>query len=463
MTDVPPDIAERLRRFGQEHLLFGLPRLTEAARQAFFQELRALDLARLREEHRRAGQKSHIPDLDRIDIIPKVSVSEAAGSRRLGEEALARGEVAAVVVAGGRGSRLGFDRPKGLYPIGPLSGSSLFQIHCEKVLARQRKHGGRLPLLIMTSDATHEETRAFFDENRYFGLPRQDVHFFCQGTLPVLAMDEFRLLLHEPGRLRRTPNGHGGTLPALHESGLLEELHQQGVRYLFYFQVDNPLVQVADPIFLGEHIRVGSEASSKVVPKSQPTDKLGNLVLVDGRCAIIEYHEPDPQQVWARKGGRYLFLDGSPAIHIFSIDFLRRLIAERFQLPLHFARKRVDHLNNDGERVVPERENVLQLETFIFDILPQAERWLAMETTPAEEFAPLKNGEQEATDNPRTVRQAMSEQARRWLSRAGVEVRGVAEISPLAAVEADDLLGRIHGTMRWDGSLYLRDESVAPM
>ena len=446
-----------LRQFGQEHLLFGLPRLTQAAREAFFEELRRLDLPRLRDEHRRAARKCHLPDLSRIDVIPKIGREAVSASRALGEEALARGEVAVVVVAGGRGSRLGFDRPKGLYPIGPLSGSSLFQIHCEKVLARQRKHGGRLPLLIMTSDATHDETVAFFEERRYFGLSPRDVYFFRQGTLPVLALDTFRLLLHEPGQLRRAPNGHGGTLPALHESGLLDTLHDQGVRHLFYFQVDNPLVDVADPVFLGEHLRVGSEASSKVVPKSQPTDKLGNLVLVDGRCTIIEYHEPGPEQIWAEKNGRYLFLDGSPAIHIFSVAFLRRLVAGRFQLPLHFARKKVDYLNEQGEKVVPESENVLQLETFIFDILPQAERWLAMETTQAEEFAPLKNGEQDATDNPRTVRQAMSDRARRWLSRAGLEVEGIAEISPLAALEPTDLFGRIHGSMRLRGSMYLAE------
>jgi UDP-N-acetylglucosamine/UDP-N-acetylgalactosamine diphosphorylase len=309
----------------------------------------------------------------------------------------------------------------------------------------------------MTSDATHDETVAYFEEQRFFGLPRHDVHFFRQGTLPVLALHEFRLLLDEPGQLRRTPNGHGGLLEALRGSGLLDELHGQGVRYLYYFQVDNPLVHIADPIFLGEHIRRRSEASSKVVPKAKPTDKLGNLVLVDGRCAIIEYHEPDAQQVWSQKQGRYLFLDGSPAIHIFSVDFLRRLVEQRFQLPWHFARKRVDHLDEQGQRVRPERENALQLETFIFDILPQAERWLAMETTHEEEFAPLKNGEQDPVDNPTTVRRAISDRAKRWLAQAGVEVEGQAEVSPLFALEPDDLTRRVQGSSRIRGSLYLRD------
>lgn len=452
--NVPSDILECLRAFGQEHLLFGLPRLTEAARQSFFDELRSLDWTRLQTEHRRALDRTTIPSLERIDIIPKATPL-ASESRQLGEAALARGEVAVVLVAGGRGSRLGFDRPKGLYPIGPLSGSSLFQIHCEKIRARQIRHRGRLPLLIMTSDATHDETVSFFQERRYFGLPPHDVHFFRQGTLPVLALHEFRLLLNEPGQLRRTPNGHGGVLPALHDSGLLEALYQQGVRYLYYFQVDNPLVHVADPIFLGEHIRTRSEASSKVVPKAKPTDKLGNLVLVDGRCTIIEYHEPDAQQVWATKNGRYLFLDGSPAIHIFSVDFLRRLVANRFQLPWHFARKKVDHLDEQGQRVMPERENALQLETFIFDILPQAERWLAMETTHEDEFAPLKNGEHDPVDNPTTVRRAISERARRWLLSAGVQVEGTAEISPLVALEPGDLTRRLQGSLHIRGSLYL--------
>src|SRR5262245_47116531 len=348
MSDVPADVTERLSEFEQSHLLFGLARLTPEARAAYFDELRRIDFAALRDEHARVGQKGKIPALERIEIIPKAAPGDDANLRRLGEEALSRGEVAAVLVAGGRGSRLGFDKPKGMYPIGPISGSSLFRILAEKVLARSRRHQCRIPLLIMTSDATHDETVAYFDEHRRFGLPADDVRFFRQGTMPVLALDRFRLLLEAPGKLWRSPNGHGGTLPALHDSGLLDEMHDRGVKHLFYFQVDNPLVKIADPLFLGQHIQAQSEASSKVVPKDKPTDKMGNLVLVNGRCTIIEYHEPDQNEVWAQKNGRHIFLDGNPAIHIFAVEFFRRLLREGFRFPLHTAKKNVEHLDDSG-------------------------------------------------------------------------------------------------------------------
>jgi len=461
MTEIPADLNRRLREHDQMHLLWGWSQLSEGDRAAFIHELRKLDLEQLKLEHARVGTRGRIPPLDRIEIIPKANSENDSAARQIGEEALARGEVAVVLVAGGRGSRLGFEHPKGMYGIGPVSGKSLFAFHAEKILARRRKHGGRIPLLIMTSDATHDETETYFEEQRYFGLPLEDVRFFRQGTMPVLALDRFRLLLEAPGRLCRSPNGHGGTLTALQESGLLGDMHQLGVRHLFYFQVDNPLVKVADPLFLGQHLQAKSEASSKVVPKAKPTDKIGNLVLVDGRCTIIEYHEPDETEMWAQKNGRHLFLDGSPAIHVFELEFLRRLTREGFALPLHYAKRKVDHLDEAGQLVRATAANAVQLETFIFDTLPQAKRWLAVETTHEEEFAPLKNADNDPADNPTTVRRAISSLAAEWLRRAGVKLPDVdrhrVEISPLFALGPEDVAHRLQGDLTIRGSVFFAE------
>jgi UDP-N-acetylglucosamine/UDP-N-acetylgalactosamine diphosphorylase len=186
---------------------------------------------------------------------------------------------------------------------------------------------------------------------------------------------------------------------------------------------------------------------------------MGNLVLVDGRCTIIEYHEPDEKEIWAKKGGRHLFLDGSPAIHIFEVGFFRRLVRDGFRLPLHAAKKKVDHLDETGRLVRPTAVNAVQLETFIFDTLPQAERWLAVETTHEEEFAPLKNGEGDPVDNPTTVRRAISNLAASWLRGAGVNLpeldRHAIEISPLFALEPEDVAQRLHGEVTIRGSVYL--------
>src|SRR5579871_624775 len=171
MTEFPADLDHRLREHEQTHLLWGWAQLSEGDRIAFIHDLRKLDFEQLKREHARHGARGRIPPLERIDIIPKANPGGDPEARRLGEEALARGEVAVVLVAGGRGSRLGFEHPKGMFGIGPVSGKSLFAFHAEKILARRRRHGGRIPLLIMTSDATHDETETFFEEQRYFGLP----------------------------------------------------------------------------------------------------------------------------------------------------------------------------------------------------------------------------------------------------------------------------------------------------
>ena len=208
-----------------------------------------------------------------------------------GAEALAAGKVAALLVAGGQGTRLGFDHPKGLYRIGPVSQASLFQILMEKMLAAGRRYGVSIPLYLMTSPATHAETLEYLAANGRFGLPEQDLHVFCQGTMPAVDAESGRLLLESPGSLALSPDGHGGMLAALARSGGLDDLAARGIEQLFYFQVDNPLAPVCDAAFLGYHLLAGSELSTLVVAKEFPTERVGNVASVDGRLRIIEYSD----------------------------------------------------------------------------------------------------------------------------------------------------------------------------
>src|SRR5262249_251519 len=260
--------------------------------------------------------------MGRVPVTRKDSPENAAGQRE-GEEALRRGEVAALVVAGGQGSRLGFEHPKGMFAIGPVSGKSLFQIHAEKVLALSRRYGKKMPFLVMTSPATDEETTDYFARAENVGLDAEQVIFFRQGTMPALDLATGKLLLEAPGRLFLSPDGHGGTLTALADTGLLDRLRQHGILHVFYFQVDNPLVKVADPVFLGHHLAAPSEPSSKVVAKQGPTDKMGNFVQVDGRCAMIEYSDlPEGLARQTDGQGRLSIWAGNPSIHLFDLDFL---------------------------------------------------------------------------------------------------------------------------------------------
>jgi UDP-N-acetylglucosamine/UDP-N-acetylgalactosamine diphosphorylase len=466
MITVPHDLRERLREYNQGHLLAFWNDLADEQRGELLDQMRALDLEQLCRLHANRDKSLSLPPTESILPIPvaRLDTKDRETVRR-GEGVLCRGEVAVLLVAGGQGSRLGFEHAKGMFPIGPVTNKSLFQIHAEKVLALSRRYGKPVPFLVMTSPATDSETRAFLAEHRHFGLPSEEVFSFCQGTMPALDLATGRLLLESPGRLFTSPNGHGGTLTALADSGLLERLRGRGIRHVFYFQVDNPLVKVADPLFLGHHLAANAEVSSKIIPKESPADKLGNLVLIDGRKSIIEYSDlPEDLAKQVDEQGRLRIRAGSPAIHLFAVDFLQRVTQGRQRMPFHVARKRVPYVDEEGNVVQPTKENALKFEMFIFDVLPLAEHWTVVETSRREEFVPLKNAT--GPDSPETVRRALSNLAGDWLEKAGILVpRGAdgdvavpLEISPLYALDAEELARKVERGLRITGPLYLGAE-----
>ena len=444
-------LRQRLQQAGQDHIPGWWPRLSESERQALTRQLEALDFDQLRQLYAQRDEPNVVPAAERIAPVPAARLDPRdAAPRTAGEDALRRDEVAILIVAGGQGTRLGFDHPKGMFPIGPVTNKSLFQIHAEKVLALQRRYRQPIPLLVMTSPPTHDETVEFFEQHQLFGLAPSDIVFFRQGTMPALDLATGRLLREGPGQLCLSPNGHGGTLLALADSGLLASLQQRGLRHLFYFQVDNPSVMVAEPLFLGHHIRQRAEVSTKAIVKHTPLDKLGNLVLIDGRCGIIEYSDlPESLARQTEPDGRLRFRLGNSAIHIFDLDFLQRVTTGDLRIPFHVARKKVPHLDEQGQLVQPAKENALKFEMFIFDVLPRAERWTVVETDRETEFQPLKNAT--GADSPESVRQAMSNLAGAWLEQAGVTVPRKAngdvavplEISPLFALDAEELRGKV--------------------
>ncbi len=434
MLAIPDDLHQRLHQFGQEHLLAFWDRLTDAERRELLDQVGRLNLSQLRVLYDNRDHSFVVPTADRIQPVPVIPLdADASEDRHLGEEALRRGEVAVLLVAGGQGSRLGFDQPKGMFPVGPVTNKTLFQIHAEKVLALRQRYGRAVPFLVMTSPATDAETRTFFADQQNFGLPTDEVAFFCQGTMPALDSTTGKLLLEAPGRLFLSPNGHGGTLTALADSGLLERLATQGIRQIFYFQVDNPLVKIADPVFLGHHLQKRAEVSAKIVPKESPSDKLGNLVLVDGRCTMIEYSDlPETLAQQTEANGRLRIWAGSPAIHVFEVDFLKRVVGGGATLPFHVARKKVPYLDASGNVVQPTEANALKFELFIFDVIPFAERVAVVETSRREEFQPLKNAS--GSDSPDTVRQAQSDLFAGWLENAGIAVPRKADGSAAVAL-----------------------------
>jgi UDP-N-acetylglucosamine/UDP-N-acetylgalactosamine diphosphorylase len=372
-----------------------------------------------------------------------------------------------IIVAGGQGTRLGFDGPKGTFPIGPVSSASLFQIHAEKVVALSKRYGHVVPLYIMTSPENHAATVQFFADHGQFGL--EHVRFFVQGQMPAVDRDTGKILLAEKGKLALSPDGHGGTLTALAAPGpggepsCLQEMKERGVKALFYFQVDNPLVQVCDPAFLGLFRQAGAEIGFKVVEKVLPEERVGVVVLADGHPHVIEYSDLPPELAERREpDGRLQLWAGSIAIHLFDLAFIDRLLDGANRLPFHRALKKVAFVDEHGRTIRPSEPNAVKFEQFIFDALPVADRFVLMETDRAVEFEPLKNAT--GSDSPATVRQRMSDLFARWLERAGAtiprrsdgSVPFAIEISPRFALDADELKAKVQPGLVVEEPLYLR-------
>ena len=452
-------VEELRRKFdaaGQGRVFRWWDDLDEDARGALIAQLEGIDLdwvSRAGEGLRNGTAGFHFSgELTPADYIHHPTTAEAQAAARqaraLGEYLIRQGKVAALVVAGGQGTRLGFSAPKGCYPIAPVSGDTLFQIHAESILAISRGCDAAVPLCVMTSDATDQPTRDFFEENQYFGLRPEDVIFFRQGMLPALTPDGL-LVLEEKGGLLMSPNGHGGTMAALCDEGVLDELESRGVEEISYFQVDNPLIRQVDPVFIGYHRQAAADMSNKAIPKRDPEEKLGAFGLVDGRLTVVEYSDLTPEQMRRRRpDGGLVFGLGSPAMHVFSVAFARRMGREGC-LPWHVAEKSSAVVNEAGEVATPDAKNVRKFETFIFDALLEARNSIIMEVAREDEFSPVKNAD--GADSPATARRDMTERWARWMEAAGVAVSRDAdgsvaeniEISPLIALDAEALADRI--------------------
>ena len=427
--------------------------LSSDERQRLLEQLDAVELDRLQgliERHLAERPDDSPPQLEPAEVFGLgESPDERARRqrwRRVGEEALARGELAVMIVAGGQATRLGFDAPKGTYPITPVTHKSLFQLHVEKVQALRQRFGGSVPLILLVAPHNHSATREFFERQRYFGLDEEDVWFVEQGVLPAVDRDG-RLLLAQKGSLFLSPDGHGGLYRALDRSGTYERLLEQGARSLFYLQVDNPLVRVGDPTFLGMHLEEESQFSLKVCRKRDASEKVGVFARVNGHPGVVEYSDL-PEEIRSREHAGELWLGaGSIGIHILDLEFMREVVAQEDSLPFHMARKRVPSLNDAGELLNPGEPNGLKFESFVFDALTLAKKAAAMEVRREEEFAPVKNHEGE--DSPATALRALSELYRNWLLRSGISLGEQAgadhlfEIGPLFALDEQELVERI--------------------
>ena len=429
--------SEAFAAAGQSHLLRRLDQLSGDQATRFQRDLEQLDLPVLERlwnaEDQCEDHKSPEPPV-LVELVDR-AVRVDALSR--GQALMAEGKVACLTVAGGQGSRLGWDGPKGTFPSGPITGDSLFAQFAGQIERETKRYGQPVPWCIMTSPLNHESTVAFFEQHHHFGLDPSTVHFFTQGVMPSVDQVSGEVLLAGPDAIAFNPDGHGGTLRALANSGLLSHLRRQGVEHMSYFQVDNPLVRALDPIFLGLHIddSVSSgEVTSKAVAKRSADEKVGVFGVQDGQLTVLEYSDLDPKVCQAIDSeGKLKFRAGNMAVHAFGLDFLDRLM-NGTGLPFHRAIKKVPFFDEStGAIQDPSAPNAVKYETFIFDALPLATRPLVVEADRTEEFAPIKNAE--GADSVQTSQKAQSLRAANWLTQSGVQIAQDASGQPVAQIE----------------------------
>ncbi len=438
-------LEEQLRKIGQDHIARLLERAADfLSPEMLRKDLDGVDFSLVSDliKGNRLYEEPPQKVVEPAEVVPAsyAATKEAQAHRGHGEELLRRGRVAVLIVAGGQGSRLGIDAPKGVVPVTPVCAKSLFCLHAQKVLALKRKYGSAIPVFIMTSRANDAQTRQFFADNSYFGLSRDDVYFFVQGMLPSVT-PQGKFIVSRQGGLFMNPDGHGGTFTALKKTGCLDYMRARGIEELFYFQVDNPLVQICDPLFIGLHNAGGAQMSSKVVKKRSYEEKVGVIARVDGRTRVIEYSDMTDEMRYATDElEEMLFWAGSIAIHMIRRDFAEALTSKGLHLPYHRANKVIQTLDEDGN---PIEEQGIKFETFIFDALPLADKSITLEVLRDEEFAPVKNKSGEDSLESSIIMQ--SDLYRSWLRDCGIQVKDniLIEISPLFALNKEDLKARL--------------------
>lgn len=453
-------LADAMNATGQSHLLEHARGLTGEVLEGFVEQLEAIEFGRVPEWV--AKYVTAAPELS-VDVSaiqpPRMYTLDGdwdrEGYRSKGEALLREGKVAAFTVAGGQGSRLGYDGPKGCYPGGAVSRKPLFACLADWISSAQSRYGAVVPWYIMTSPLNHERTVAFFAEHDHFGLDAKDIRFFPQGVMPSFDMRTGKILLAGEGVIATNPDGHGGSLRALETSGALKDMQERGITQISYVQIDNPLARALDPVFLGLHTGApdsSGEISTKVVSKRDAGERVGVLCEVGGKTQVIEYSDLPEDLASAREaGGALRIRAGNIAIHAMSVEFVARLNrGDALALPFHRAVKKVPYFDPAvGGVVEPGEPNAVKLEMFVFDALPMAGEAssggsIVYEVERTDEFAPIKNAE--GDDSPASSTRLQTERAAKWLAAHNIEIprhpdgapNCTLEVSPLTAWHAKD-------------------------
>ncbi|GAA5914971.1 UDP-N-acetylglucosamine diphosphorylase [Sporobolomyces salmoneus] len=450
---------------GQDHVFTFYDQLSALEQRSLFDQLVSINPSRVNSIHSAALQAEKDATASTSDDIsppPADCVGtvinqpqQAQEWNEIGLKSIREGKAGVLLMAGGQGTRLGSSAPKGCYDIGLPSHKSLFQLQAERIKRLEVVAGAKqsIPWYIMTSGPTRKPTEDFFRQNKYFGLEEEQIIFFEQGVLPCLT-DDGKIFLDTPSSVAVAPDGNGGLYAALKtplssssDRTVLSDLSSRNISYLHAYCVDNCLVRVADPVFLGYCISRGSDCGAKVVKKTIPTESVGVVAQRQGKFSVVEYSEISKEMAERTESGGddLAFRAANIANHFYTREFLEEVANyDESKMPFHIARKKIPHVDlKSKETVKPSKPNGMKLEQFVFDVFPFVKSFALLEAERKEEFSPLKNAPGTGSDDPETSRRDLLEEQKKWLENAGAQIEsGVeVELSPLVSYAGEGLEG----------------------
>lgn len=398
-----------LKKAGQEQLLDCYDILPKEKQENLLNEILTTDFAQIAKLYEKSKQEISFKEakIEPIAYVEKAKMSKEDYEKydKIGSKIIQEGKYAVVIMAGGQGTRLGHDAPKGTYDLGLASHKSIFELLCDTLKEAEQKYGVYVPWYVMTSRQNNKDTIDFFEKNNYFGYPKGKVMFFIQGEQPIVD-ENGKLMLDENGEINQAADGHGGIFVAMRKSGVIYDMKTKGVEWAFICGVDNVLAKMVDSVFVGLATDKKVLAAGKSVVKAYPEEKVGVFCKKNGRPSVIEYSEISKEMAEQREpNGELTFGESHILCNLFHIDAIDDMSKDK--LPYHIAHKKIKYMDKNGNIVKPEKPNAYKFETFLFDAFESLEDMAIMRVKREEEFAPVKNAE--GVDSPETARKLYSD------------------------------------------------------